>query len=94
MNVDPVEAAILKALADGPFLAVRELAGLTCLPRSTAHGDLPEPLCSTVRHLRWIPHHLSEDQRAIRVNLSREFLAVLEAQQSRGWHDIVTLDES
>jgi hypothetical protein len=46
-----------------------------------------------VRRFYWIPHHLPHDQKAIKINLSRELLTVLETQQSNGWHDIVTLDE-
>jgi hypothetical protein len=38
-----------------------------------------------IRHLRWIPHHLSDDHKAIRVNLSQELLAVFAGQQPRGW---------
>jgi hypothetical protein len=35
---DPVDQAILTALADCPFSSVRELSRLTCAPRSTGHG--------------------------------------------------------
>jgi c-di-GMP-related signal transduction protein len=35
-----------------------------------------------------------DDQKTIRVNLSRELLQVIQTQQARGWHDIVSLDES
>jgi hypothetical protein len=105
ISTDQIDAAILKVLADSPFSSMRKLFRLTCFPKSIVHRHLTESLCFAVRHLRWIPHHLSDDQKAIsrqsdgnqmaiRVNLSRELLAVLEAQQSRGWDDIVTLDES
>jgi uncharacterized membrane protein len=61
ININPVDAVVLKALANGPFSSVRELSRLTCLPRSTVHRHLAESLCLPVRHLRWIPHHLLDD---------------------------------
>jgi hypothetical protein len=94
MTPNPVDIAILGALADRPFSSVRELSRLTYLSRTTIHRHLTESLCFAIRYLRWIPHRLSDQQKAIRVNLSRELLRVLEVQQSRDWHDIVTLDES
>ena len=94
MTTNPVDVAILGALSDRPFSSVRQLSRLTYLSRTTVHRHLTESLCFTVRYLRWILHRLSDQQKAIRVNLSRELLRVLEVQQSRSWHDIVTLDES
>jgi hypothetical protein len=46
------------------------------------------------RHRRSVPRFLSDDQNAQRVEQSHLFLRVLEAQQSRAWHNIVTLVES
>ena len=89
-----VDEAILKALAESPFSSVRELSRLTCLPRSTVYRHRTDSLCFTVRSLRWVLHRLSDAQKAIRANLSRGLLRMLEVQQSRNWHDIVTLDES
>jgi hypothetical protein len=56
----PVDEAILTVLAEFPFpfsfSSVRELSQMICLPRSTVHRHLTQPLRFTVRHLRWIPH--------------------------------------
>jgi hypothetical protein len=46
------------------------------------------------RHLRWVPHALSDAQKGERINLSRRLLRMLEVQRDRAWHGIVTLDES
>jgi hypothetical protein len=50
-RTDSVEAAILKALINNPFSAVRELSRLTWLSRSTVHRRLTESLGFTVHHL-------------------------------------------
>jgi hypothetical protein len=41
-----------------------------------------------------VPHRLSDIQKLYRVTLSQELPSVLERQEARSWHDIVTLDES
>jgi hypothetical protein len=83
-QTDSVDAAILKALTDNPFSSVPELSRLTSLSRSTVHRCLTESLGFAVRHLHWIRHPLSDDQKTIRVNLSRELLRVLHRQQTHG----------
>ena len=95
-NVEPdlVGHAILAALAEHPFSSVRELSRRTCLPRSTVHRHLTHSLGFRVRHLRWVPHFLTAEQKQMRVTMSRELLRVLSVQRARQWHDIVTLDES
>jgi hypothetical protein len=92
-RTDSIDATILKALTNNPFSSVRELSQLTCLSIPTVHRRLTESLGFTVRHLHWIPHQLSDDQKTIRLNLSREPLRVLQRQQTREWHDTLTLDE-
>jgi hypothetical protein len=66
---------------------------LTCFFKSTDHLHLTESLGRTIHHLHWIANLLLEVQRGIRVNLSRELPQMLEAEQDRGWHSIVPLDE-
>jgi hypothetical protein len=88
MRTDSVDAVILKALTDNPFSFVCELSRLTCLSRSLVHQRLTESLGFTVRHPRQILHRLSDDQKLVRVNLSREFLRVLQKQQTRAWQKI------
>jgi hypothetical protein len=41
-----------------------------------------------------VPHALLDAQKGERVNLSRRLLRMLEVQDDRAWHDIVTLDDS
>jgi hypothetical protein len=98
----PVDEAILTALAEFPFRfsSVRELPRMICLPRSTVHWhwhrhrQLAQSFRVTVRHLRWVPHFLTVEQKQIRVQMAIKLLQVLSVQSTRQWHDIVTLDES
>jgi hypothetical protein len=91
-----VDEAILTALAEFPFSPVRELSRRIRLPRSTVHRHrhLMQSLRFTVRHLRWVPHFLTVEQKQIRVQMVIELLQVLSVQSTRQWHDIGTLDES
>jgi hypothetical protein len=52
----PVDEAIFTALVEFPFSSERELSRRICLPRSTVHWHLAQPLRFTVRYLRWVPH--------------------------------------
>jgi hypothetical protein len=74
----PVDEAILTALAEFPFpfSSVRELSRRICLPRSTLHRHrhITQSLCFTVRHLRWVPHFLTAEQKQIRVQMAIELL--------------------
>jgi hypothetical protein len=47
-----------------------------------------------MQHLRWVPYFLTVEQKQIRVQMAIELLQVLSVQNTRPWHDIVTLDES
>jgi hypothetical protein len=97
---NPVDEAILAALAEFPFpfpfSSLHEFSQRICLPRSTMHRHqrLTQPLRFTVRHLRWVSHVLTMEQKQIRVQMVIELLQVLSVQSTRQWHDIVTLDES
>jgi hypothetical protein len=54
--------AILDALQQQPFSSVRELAKLTCIPRSTVHRHLTQTLGFVMKYLRWVPHSLTDAQ--------------------------------
>jgi hypothetical protein len=47
-----------------------------------------------VRHLRSVPRLLSHSENLEKLTLSQQLLSVLERQERRSWHDMVTLDES
>jgi hypothetical protein len=91
----PVDVAILIALAEFPFpfSSARGLWRRICLPRSTVHRHrhLAQLLRFTVRHLRWVPHFLTAEQKQIPVQMAIELLQILSVQSARQWHDIVTV---
>jgi hypothetical protein len=93
-DFDDSDQAILTVLEDSPFALVWQLSRLTHLPSTTVYRRPTQSLGFVARHLRWVPHALSDAQKGERVNLSRRLLRMLEVQRDRAWHDIVTLDES
>jgi hypothetical protein len=92
----PVDEVILTTLAEFPFSSVRGLSRRICLPRSMVHPHrhLRQSLRFTVRHLRWVPHFLTAEQKQIRIQMAIELLHVLSVQSTRQGHEIVTMDES
>jgi hypothetical protein len=93
-QVGETDQAILSALAIQPFGSVRDIARLTCRSCFTVHSYFARSLRFRVHHHRWIPHVLALEQKLNRVRDSQMLLKLLQAQQKRSWHDIVTLDKS
>jgi hypothetical protein len=93
-EVDEIDEAILSVLEGQPFGSVCDIPRLTRLARSTVPWHLTCSLGFLVRHLRWIPYDLPEDQKRIRVSNSERLLAILQEQQGSSWRDLLTLDES
>jgi hypothetical protein len=75
---DDSDNIIWLALAEQPFASVRQLAGLTHLPRSTVHRRLTQSLLFHLRHLRWVPHVSSPAQKLARVTHLQDLFRVLE----------------
>jgi hypothetical protein len=93
-QVTTTDQAILSALTVEPFASVCDITWLTCLHRSTISLYFACLLRFTVRHLRWIPHLMTNEQKHNRVRDSQIRLEILQTQQSRSWYDIATLGES
>jgi hypothetical protein len=89
-----IDNTILDALEKQPFSSIRELAQLTCIPRSTVHRHLTQSLGFVVKHLRWVSHGRTAAQKAQRVSLSKKLLRELRSIKHHGWQFIITLDES
>jgi hypothetical protein len=94
VEADEIDEAILSALEVQPFGSVRNIARFTRLARSTVDWYLTHSLGFLVRHLRWIPHILTEEQKRIRVSNSEQLFAILQEQQGSFWRDLSTLSES
>jgi hypothetical protein len=84
-DLDDSDQTILVALEDSPFASVRQLSRLTHLSSTTVYRHLTQSLGFGARHLRWVPHALSDAQKGERVNLSRRPLRMrmLEVQRDR-----------
>jgi hypothetical protein len=91
---DVVDNSVLEALDQTPFASVRELAKATCIPRTTVWRRLTACLGFVIKHLHWVPHNLTDAQRQIRIDGSRELLKLLESAQTNDWQCLMTLDES
>jgi hypothetical protein len=92
-SIDDSNEAILLALTEQPFTSVRQLSRLTHLPSCTIYRRLMQSFGLHMRYLRWVPHRLTTAPKSNRIELSRQLLSMLEIQQARYWHNIVTLDE-
>jgi hypothetical protein len=62
-EVDEIDEDILSAFEVQPFGSLRDIARLTRLALSTFHWHLTRSLGFLVRHLHWIPHVLTEEQK-------------------------------
>ena len=94
-----IDDAILDALDRQPFSSllfssIRELAKLTCISTTTVHQHLTQSLGFVMKHLHWVPHALTEIQKAQRVVLSKQLLRELRSVKHQGSQFIITLDES
>jgi hypothetical protein len=93
LHIDESDEAILRALEELQFSSVRQLSRATHLPKTMVYRRLSEKLGCTARHLRFVRHILCDDQKAKRVKCSRSVLMIVLAQETRAWHDIITMDE-
>jgi hypothetical protein len=59
---DDSDQDILAILEDSRFASVRQLFRLTHLPSTTVYRSLTQSLGFVARHLRWVPHALSDAQ--------------------------------
>jgi hypothetical protein len=89
-----INDAILDALDKQPFSSVKELVKLTCIPTTTVDRHLTRSLGFVVKHLRWVPHTLTDTQQAQRITLSNQLLLEICSIKHQGWHFIITVDES
>jgi hypothetical protein len=93
-QVTEIDETILKTPANEPFSSVHELIRYTCLSKTIVHPHVTCSLSFTVRSLRGVSHHLSNDQKAMLVTLSTELLNVFKQEERMTWQNIITLDES
>jgi hypothetical protein len=69
-----IDNAIFDGLEKQPFSSIRELAKLACIPTTTVHRHLTRPLGFVAKHLRWVPHTLTDTETAQGLTLSNKLL--------------------
>jgi hypothetical protein len=69
-GLDEVKEVILLALSDEPFSSIQQIARRICVPKSIVSRRLADSLPFAIRHLHWVPHKLSDSQKATRVESS------------------------
>jgi hypothetical protein len=69
-----IDHVILDALKTQPFSFIRELARLICIPTTTVHRHLTQLLGFVVKHLYWVPHILTDTEKARRPILSKRIM--------------------
>jgi hypothetical protein len=62
--IEDADEANLSALNDSPFASVRQLSRPTHLHPMIVYHCLTQSTGFTARHLRWVPHALSDAQKA------------------------------
>jgi len=62
-----IQDAILSFLEDEPFASLRTIAKGTRIPKSTILYQLTYVMGWSIKHLRWIPHKLTDEQKQRRL---------------------------
>ena len=92
--MDNVDYLIKNTVDEEPFLSIRQIAKKTGIPKRSIYIRLTNYLGYVSKHLKWVPHLLSELQKQNRVTISIDLLRILEKAQRQGWKYFVTGDES
>jgi hypothetical protein len=92
--IDHLDTKILACLDKAPFQSARSLAQELGVSLSTVLTRLHDVLGMKCYHLRWIPHNLTDELRAIRLKKCLELLPILESMKLRDFRCFVTGDES
>jgi hypothetical protein len=85
--------AVPQYLEELPFSSVQQFARATYRPTTNVCRRISERLGFAARHLHWVPHHLSDDQKAARVQCSQSLLAILRIKycdRGESWFNCLT----
>jgi hypothetical protein len=86
--------AMASMLKEKPFVSCKVLCRHFRIAKTTCPRILHDNLGMKRFNLRWVPHALNSTQKAERVMLSHEILAVLESNRRNSFQDVITGDES
>jgi hypothetical protein len=93
LPIDNLDADILCVLHHSPFETVRSIAEEVGVSAATVHRRLTELLPLQPRLLKWVPHLLTCELKAKRVEFARELLEALRSEKHTLFHRIITGDE-
>ena len=93
-DFDDIDIRIQKIVDEEPFLSVRQISTRTGIPKSTVFYRMTEKIGYISKHLKWVPHLLSDEQKQNRVNIAIDLLRILQKAERQGWKYFVTGDES
>lgn len=88
-----IDLQIEKALEEMPFHSIRTLSSTLKIPKSTVFDHI-KAMGLVVKHLKFVPHTLSDSQKVERVELSRKLLEVIKQARHQSWAYFLTGDES
>lgn len=83
--------AVEECALENPTWSVEAISAATGISSSTVHRILTEELLYQWKLARWLPHHLSEEQKVKRVSLCKEILKTLKKHDSL--QKLVIVDE-
>jgi hypothetical protein len=75
-----IDKVILQAFANEPFSFLSDLARHAYLSKTIIRLCPTGSLGFTIRYLRWVPHRLSNAQKANKKDLSKQLFGLLENQ--------------
>lgn len=86
--------AILNILNEDPFASARMIAKKLGLAVSTVTSHLKNNMNMKNIYLRWVPHILNDDQKRLRVEMSKKMLDYLLRAEDKNFPYIISGDES
>jgi histone-lysine N-methyltransferase SETMAR len=89
-----IPQAILDVINEDPYASATNIADTLRIALSTVCRYLKDVLGMKYRHMRWVPHTLSADQKQNRVDHAESMLRDLKKHESSGFNFIFTGDES
>jgi hypothetical protein len=92
--LEDVDARILQGLEVEPWPSVRTIAEFLKVPASTVHLYLTSSFNMKSRHFKCVPLFLDADLTAKRLEVARQLLNVLQAQERCHFRDLIIGDET
>jgi hypothetical protein len=89
-----LEERIALVLSEEPFLSVRQITEKVMIWKLAVYRHLTQVTRLKLRHLKWVPHSLTEFEKINQVQSARELLELLQSVIHQRWQYIITTDES